>query len=574
MSVKKKILISQLLSVALFVLVSAIVHVRFGEMEPQLNSIHTHFRTVSEDELRLVMAAKEAKYNVTQVQQWLTDISATRGLDGLNDGFDEAEKAATRLTNNLNEIKELATKMQRPEILAITAQLEASFPDYYDTGRKMAKAYVEFGPEGGNRMMGAFDATASTMNDGTDQLVDLVEQRVRVDAKSTSEEIDFMKREIGSSSVIVMCLSIAALVMVMLTATYLYRMMARNFRLLTTDITQIERGQYDIAAQMNVSAQDEFGYVARALDAVRGKLREGKQLEAQQQQMEQRAKEEHIRSRNELANRFQQRVQGIIESVAAAATQLYQTSESMSGIIGDVGMKASSVARSSSEASHNVQTVASATEEMTASVREIAEQISKSVGSVRIAVGEVEKADQTALMLEQATTRIGEVVGLIQTIAGQINLLSLNATIESARAGEAGKGFAVVASEVKSLAGQTATATNEISDTIAGIQDVSRQVLAALDAIKRAIGQVDEFSSAISAAVEEQTATTNEISSNMAYAANGTTQINNDIGMVNQATGEAKLSANQVLDAAKMLSKEAESLSVEVDLFLSEVRAG
>jgi len=189
------------------------------------------------------------------------------------------------------------------------------------------------------------------------------------------------------------------------------------------------------------------------------------------------------------------------------------------------------------------------------------------------AVQEVTRADTTAISLGKATDQIGQIVDVIQSIASQINLLALNATIESARAGEAGKGFAVVAGEVKTLATQTSKATAEIAKNITSIQNVSQQVIDALGTIKTTISTVNEISGTISSAVEEQHATTNEIASSMGNAARGTTQIDEEIREVNIATTDSSSAASQVLDAAKTLAHQAESLRGEVNQFIAEMNA-
>jgi methyl-accepting chemotaxis protein len=324
----------------------------------------------------------------------------------------------------------------------------------------------------------------------------------------------------------------------------------------------------------HLSKRDEIGEMAKALQVFKENAVERKRLEQEQQQAEIAAREEKKAMMRKLADDFEGRVQGIIGAVAQAAIRLCRTSESMSGVIENASAKASNVACASNETAQNVQSVAFATEEMSASVREIAQQIAKSGEAVRSAALEMGKADQISKLLEEATQRIGQIVDLIQTIAGQINLLALNATIESARAGDAGKGFAVVAGEVKTLAGQTTSATNEIATNIAGIQDVSSQVIQVLQSIKRAIDNVQEISSAISAAVEEQSAVTNEIAGNMTRAAGGTEQINHGIGEVSKASVDASASAAETLGAAKTLSAEAETLSAEIATFLAEVRHG
>lgn len=348
----------------------------------------------------------------------------------------------------------------------------------------------------------------------------------------------------------------------------------------TGPIRNLQRAMADITAgklDTPVAGQDyrdESGEMARRVETFRTNALKMRELEEEQKRADIRAEEEKSKARQELASRFEARVQGIIQTVASAATELYQTSESMSNIIGSASAKADSVARASGETSQNVQNVASAVEEMSASVREISQQILKSVAAVDSVVTEMDRADQISKLLEEATQRIGQIVELIQTIAGQIDLLALNATIESARAGEAGRGFAVVAGEVKNLANQATGATKDITANIASIQDVSAQVIEVLRSIKTATENVKEISSRIAAAVEEQSAVTNEIASNMARAAMGTGEINSGIGEVSQASQSASSSAGQTRDAARMVSEEAEKLNLEVSSFLVEIRNG
>ncbi|MCC7260337.1 MAG: HAMP domain-containing protein [Alphaproteobacteria bacterium] len=344
-------------------------------------------------------------------------------------------------------------------------------------------------------------------------------------------------------------------------------------RTLQRAMADITEGKLDTPV-VGQDYRDESGEMARRVETFRTNALKMRALEEEQKRAAIRAEEEKVRARQELAGRFEARVQGIIQTVAAAATELYQTSESMSDVIGNASAKADTVARASGETSQNVQNVASAVEEMSASVREISQQILKSVAAVDSVVTEMGRADQISKLLEEATQRIGQIVELIQTIAGQIDLLALNATIESARAGEAGRGFAVVAGEVKNLANQATGATKDITANIASIQDVSAQVIEVLRSIKTATENVKDISSRIAAAVEEQSAVTNEIAANMARAATGTGEINSGIGEVSQASQSASSSAAQTRDAARMVSEEAEKLNLEVSSFLTEIRNG
>ena len=216
--------------------------------------------------------------------------------------------------------------------------------------------------------------------------------------------------------------------------------------------------------------------------------------------------------------------------------------------------------------------MASAADELSASIDEIGRQVIQSSEISSTAVSEAESADEMIQGLAASAQKIGEVVALITDIAEQTNLLALNATIESARAGDAGKGFAVVANEVKTLAGQTAQATEEISRQIGDIQGATADAVTAVQGITKTIGEISEISSAIAAAVEEQGAATSEIARNVEQAAVGTGEVSSNIGGVTQAAGEAGQSAAQVLGAANELSQQSELLKTEVEKFIAQVR--
>jgi methyl-accepting chemotaxis protein len=189
------------------------------------------------------------------------------------------------------------------------------------------------------------------------------------------------------------------------------------------------------------------------------------------------------------------------------------------------------------------------------------------------AVDNARRTGDTARSLAEGAQKIGDVVTLIQSIAEQTNLLALNATIEAARAGEAGRGFAVVASEVKSLAGQTAKATTEISDQIAAIQATSDETVAAIRGVVDVITEIDQIGTAIAAAIEEQGSATKEISRSIQEAARGTQEVNSNISGVQRAADDTGAASSRVLGAAEQLSTQSRDLADQVNRFLSEVRA-
>ena len=275
----------------------------------------------------------------------------------------------------------------------------------------------------------------------------------------------------------------------------------------------------------------------------------------------------------DLAESFETSVGGVIEAVASAASEMQSSSEAMSTTAGETSAQSSSAAAATQEASANVQTVAAAAEELSSSIDEISRQVSKSSSVAQSAVERARTTNDKVQGLSVAAQKIGEVVDLINDIASQTNLLALNATIEAARAGEAGKGFVVVATEVKSLADQTAKATDEIGGQINEIQSATNEAVEAIGGITEVIAEISEISSSIASAVEEQGASTREISSNVQQAAQGTQAVSSSMAEVTQAANQTGSAATQVNSAADELSVQATKLRSSVDDFLNSVRA-
>ncbi|MFT7570012.1 MAG: methyl-accepting chemotaxis protein [Paracoccaceae bacterium] len=294
---------------------------------------------------------------------------------------------------------------------------------------------------------------------------------------------------------------------------------------------------------------------------------------AERNRLEEEAAAKRRQDMLDLAESFEASVGGVIEAVSSAASELQSSSEAMSTTADETSAQSSSAAAATEEASANVQTVAAAAEELSSSIDEISRQVSKSSSVAQSAVDRARHTNDKVQGLSVAALKIGEVVELINDIASQTNLLALNATIEAARAGEAGKGFAVVATEVKSLADQTAKATDDIGGQINEIQSATNEAVEAIGGISEVIAEISEISSSIASAVEEQGASTREISSNVQQAAQGTQEVSSSMAEVTQAAGQTGSAASQVNAAADKLSVQATSLRSSVDDFLNSVRA-
>ncbi len=342
---------------------------------------------------------------------------------------------------------------------------------------------------------------------------------------------------------------------------------------MTLAMRQLADGNLDVEIPAR-DRGDEVGEMSQAVQVFKENAARNKELEAESEATKARVEEEARSSRNKMADDFETAVGGIVVAVSSAATEMQASAQTLSASSEETSQQSAAVAAAAEEASTNVQTVSSAAEELSSSIAEISRQVAESSKVANVAVENVELTNQRVQNLTLGAEKIGEVVALITDIAEQTNLLALNATIEAARAGEAGKGFAVVASEVKELASQTAKATDEIDAQIKGIQVATRDTVSAIQTIGETIQNIQEYSSTIAAAVEEQGAATQEIAQNIEQAAAGTVEVTSNITGVNQAAAETGQSSTQLLEAADELSQQSETLGREVNQFLSQVRVG
>ncbi|MBI3447057.1 MAG: HAMP domain-containing protein [Magnetospirillum sp.] len=343
-----------------------------------------------------------------------------------------------------------------------------------------------------------------------------------------------------------------------------------------TQLTGVMGRLADGSTDVEIPSQDgrdEVGAMARAVAVFRDGMRKAAELEGDQRR--QRELQAGLMTRrDQLIAQFNGTMEKILATVVGSIDRVHHLSSSLQTTAELTSSQGSAVANAAEQSASNVATVASAAEELGSSVQEISRQVTETATITSEAVSGIHAANGTMDGLASAARRIGEVVQMINDIAGQTNLLALNATIEAARAGEAGKGFAVVASEVKTLANQTAKATDEIAQQIAGIQSISSEAVETIRSVGQTIDRVNQVVSSIAAAVEQQTAATGEIVRSVQQAASGNAEITRNIADVSKAATATGEMASGMFKAADELVEESGALRKEVDGFLTAMKSG
>ncbi|MCG8561682.1 MAG: methyl-accepting chemotaxis protein [Hyphomicrobiales bacterium] len=350
------------------------------------------------------------------------------------------------------------------------------------------------------------------------------------------------------------------------------RLVGRPLEDINAIMQTLSRGELDIEVPVRNARKDEIGEMLTAVDVFRANALERADLEAKsrQDQAARNARQEKI---DGLIAAFRQEIQSQLEAVAENADQMLSTAQILTSAADDTSGQASGTVATTEDAATRAQTLAAAAEELSTSIREISRQVNESTGIVGRATDATRSTDEKVAGLAESARKIGEVLSLIQDIAEQTNLLALNATIEAARAGDMGKGFAVVASEVKTLANQTAGATEEIASQIGAIQSATGDAVDAIKEIADTMEKVNGNTAAISAAVEQQGMSTSQISANVQQVATATQEVMENMSGVMSAVSETTQSVAQVKQASTDVSTRTAALRSSVDRFLEEVAA-
>ncbi|MBZ8131810.1 methyl-accepting chemotaxis protein [Afifella sp. IM 167] len=500
-------------------------------------------------------------------------ITASKSSSGiyLAESRQAVDKYADEIAQTMNEMDAAYAQLKAltpPDDIAVTEKLGRNLEDYRNERAELVRRGQEISPEAAYEF-GSSEKVRGGRKELQESILETVDS-VRQDLDPLREHMLSLNREMLTLMGVIVAAGL--LLGVGIAIAIGTRLISRPLVAVTETLKRIAEGNLDVAVQTKRS-RDEIGGLWGTTELLLTELRAAERMRAEQEENEARAAEEKHRMMNELADQFDAEVSSVVESLAAAVSQLKQSASTMSSSADETNQQSTIVAAAAEEATSNVQTVASAAEELAASVREIGQQVAMATNIAGSANGQAASTVDVVRSLASSAQRIGQVVNLITDIASQTNLLALNATIEAARAGEAGKGFAVVAMEVKTLAEQTSKATGEISQQIAAVQEATNHVVSAIDGISGTIKQIDEISSVIASSVEEQGAATGEIAQNVQQAAQGTQEVSSNIVSVARAANDTGRVSSEIVEAAGDLDSQAASLRTKVDAFIARVRA-
>lgn len=501
--------------------------------------------------------------------QILSVVSDSRGIYMSNTATDAAKFTAPLLVSlkALGEKTKAWQELLPPERSGELDALAASVDNFIKVRTELARLSQDESPQAA-RAYGDNDTNRAARKKLNDQIV--------AAANANADEMEAARVDVAKDyktakeqMIAIGCIGILA---GLLLAVYIATVrVARPIRNITRTMTSL--AEQDLTVEIpSLESRDDIGDMARAVDVFKRNAIENKNLVAAQEEKRQ-AEQRRAKAIEQYVAQFEGAIQQVLSTVSNAVGELSTTASLMDSVAAQTHQKAGDTAQAALNTSANMQSVSAATEEMVSTVQEISRQISRSSNITQQAVSEVGQAGEAVNKLEEVGVQIGGIVEIITNIAEQTNLLALNATIEAARAGETGKGFAVVAGEVKALAGQTQKATVEINDRITEIRAAADKVASIVGNIGTTIASVEEITTIISSAVEEQSAANREIASNVQQASAGTSEVSDNIAQVSAGASETGAAAHSVTSAVTTLTAQTKLLQSAVGEFLASIKA-
>ncbi len=548
-----------LFAISTFLLLAAAL---FGYLQFS-NSLRVYDQDVMPDQRNAIdIESVEVSFKM-QVQEWKDVLLRGKKPEALDKHWGAFQKRETDVSDLAGRVSSNVEDAEAAKLVKQFIAAHKKMGEAYRQGLQQYKDHAFDSTAGDQAVAGMDRGPSELLTKARERLVQLAESR----AKDAKEE------ERRSTPIIVAVFGLAVAIGGALFMIAVQRRVSRPLTTIVGALNKLGDGNFGVALP-GLERSDEIGEIARSVERFKVKAEERTREEAEARANQDRAVSQQRQTLLlKMADEFEAAVGKVIETVASASNELEGSATTLTRTAETNQQLSDVVASASEEASTNVQAVATATEELSSSINEIGRRVQDSARIANEAVDQARITTERVSKLSEAAIRIGDVVELINSIAGQTNLLALNATIEAARAGEAGRGFAVVASEVKALAEQTARATGEIGQQITGIQAATQESVGAINEISTTIGRLSEISSAIAAAVEEQGAATQEIARNVQQAAQGTQAVSSNVGEVQRGTGETGQASSMVLSSARALTAESGKLKMEMNKFLTTVRA-